>query len=90
MPLYITHVGMLTQRILAILEIALQRGRPRVDVFVCTHITGDIIRWLWGHKQGGRIARHSFAGGAECAAIWQARDCHEKVRTVHSLSAEFI
>jgi hypothetical protein len=75
---------MLTQRTLAILEIALQRGRPRVDVFVCSHIIGDIIRWLRGHEQGGRIARHPFVGGAECVAIWQACDCHEEVRMAHS------
>ena len=74
----------------AILEIALQRGRPRVDVSVCTHIIGDIIRWLWGHQQRGRIARHSFARSAECVAIWQACDCHEEVRMTHSRPAGFI
>lgn len=74
-------------RTLAILEIALQRGRPRVDVFVCTHIIGDIIRWLRGHKQRGRIARHSFACGAERVTVWQACDCHEEVRMIHSRHA---
>ena len=86
----IPHLDVLTQRTLAILEIALQRGRPRVDVFVCAHFIGDIIRWLRGYKQGGRIARYSFAGGAERVAIWQACDCHEKVRVDHCCSAGFI
>jgi hypothetical protein len=75
---------------LAILEIALQCRRPRVDVFVCRHTIGDIIRWLWGHKQRGRITRHPPAGGAERAAIWQACDCHEKVRLSLPCSRELI
>ena len=78
--LHVADSGMLTYYILAILEIALQRGRPRVDMFMCTHTVRDIIRWLRGHKQGGRIARHTSAGGAERPAIWQACDRHEKVR----------
>jgi len=54
--LHLAHLRVLTYWVSAILEIALQRGRPRVDVLVCTHTIGDIIRWLRRYKQGGRIA----------------------------------
>ena len=57
---------------------------------MCTHIIGDIIRWLRRHKQGGRIAGHSFARGAERVTVWQACNCHEEVRMTHSRPAGFI
>ena len=48
--LHFAHLRVLTYRVSAILEIALQRGRPRVNVLVCAHTTGDSIRWLRRYK----------------------------------------
>lgn len=71
-------------RALAILEIAIQCGRPYTYRILCDNTPGSRLRFLRSHEQGGRDSGYASSHCAQCAAIRPISCSDATVRSIPS------